>query len=414
MFQFMTSARIIFGEGVLERSMSIIPQLGYSALLVSGTDASRALPVVNFLKAQNMRYQHVSISGEPYLKVVEEIAQQARKFQPDLVVAMGGGSVIDTGKALSAIVPNKGSLYDYVEVVGRSVPLKTKPLPFIAITTTASSGAEVTRNAVLKSAQDRIKVSLRNPDLIPDVAIVDPALTYGSDPVTSGCGAMDAFTHLMEAYVCSTPNPLVDMICEEGLKRISRSILAACLDDNHKAREDISFAALLGGMAANNANLGAAHGLAAAIGGKLDAPHAVITARLAPFVMKENLVAASLSQRNDIIQRYLKVSELLTGKKNASAHEAIEWVETLLEKLHIPQLAEYGVCLTSFEEVARDSLKSNSIKGNPIPLTQERLVFILNQVCRCQANVPITLPPIHYNDVYYLTETEMDKGRETT
>ncbi|MDG2728277.1 iron-containing alcohol dehydrogenase, partial [Vibrio parahaemolyticus] len=203
-----------------------------------------------------------AIVGEPYITMVEETAVLGRKFQPEMVVAIGGGSVIDMGKALAAIIPNQGNVYDYVEVVGRSVPLKAKPLHFIAIPTTARTGSEVTRNAVLKSGQDKVKVSLRSPDMLADVAIVDPTLTYGTDQYTSGRGAMDAFTHLMEAYVCGEPNPLTDMVCEEGLRRLSRSVIAACKQDNHKARSDLSFAALLGGMAITNAKLGAAHGLA--------------------------------------------------------------------------------------------------------------------------------------------------------
>ena len=265
MFQFMTSTRIIFGEGALKSSLSILNQYGYSVLLVTGKEQSRASPVLSYLKNQNMRYQHVSISGEPNITMIEETATGGRKFKPDMVVSIGGGSVIDMGKALAAIIPNQGNVYDYVEVVGRNVPLKTKPLPFIAIPTTASTGSEVTRNAVLRSGQDQVKVSLRSPDMLADVAIVDPTLTYGMDAYTSGRGAMDVFTHLMEAYVCGEPNPLTDMVCEEGLRKLSGSIIAACRDDDHCARADLSFAAMLGGMAITNAKLGAAHGLASAL-----------------------------------------------------------------------------------------------------------------------------------------------------
>ncbi len=198
MFQFMTATRIIFGEGAFQDSLSVINQFGYSVLLVTGKDKQRAIPLLNYLKAQNMRYQHVAINGEPNITMVEETAIIGRKFKPDMVIAIGGGSVLDMGKALAAIIPNQGNVYDYVEVVGRNVPLKAKPLSFIAIPTTASTGSEVTRNAVLKSGQDKVKVSLRSPDMLADVAIIDPTLTYGTDPYTSGRGAMDAFTHLME------------------------------------------------------------------------------------------------------------------------------------------------------------------------------------------------------------------------
>lgn len=384
MFQFMTATRIIFGEGALESSLSIISQYGYSVLLVSGKNAERYAPLTAYLQQQNMRYQHVVVSGEPNITMVEEAAMLGRRFKPDMVIAIGGGSVLDMGKAVAAIIPNQGNVYDYVEVVGRSVPLKAKPLPFIAIPTTASSGSEVTRNAVLKSAQDRVKISLRSPEMLADVAIIDPTLTYGTDPVTSGRGAMDAFTHLMEAYVCGEPNPLTDMICEEGLRRLSRAMIAGCLRDDKKARSDLSFAAMLGGMATANAKLGAAHGLASALGGKLDAPHSVITARLAPIVMRENIDVAKEAGRSDILQRYKIVSRILTGRKNACVEDGILWVNMMLEKLSIPNLTDFGVCATSFERVAADALKSTAIKGNPIPLTMERLTHILHQVCSCQ------------------------------
>ncbi|MGL5429534.1 MAG: iron-containing alcohol dehydrogenase, partial [Vibrio sp.] len=267
MFQFMTATRIIFGEGSLDNALSIISQYGYSVLLISGKKPQRYAPIVVYLQQQKLRYQHVQVTGEPNITMVEETAQLGRRFNPDMVVAIGGGSVLDMGKAVAAVIPNQGNVYDYVEVVGRSVPLKAKPLPFIAIPTTASSGSEVTRNAVLRSAQDRVKVSLRSPDMLADVAIIDPTLTYGTDLLISGRGALDAFTHVMEAYVCGQSNPLTDMICEEGLRRLSRSIIPACLRDDKKARSDLSFAAMLGGMASTNAKLGAAHGLAAALGG---------------------------------------------------------------------------------------------------------------------------------------------------
>ncbi|EDL67348.1 MULTISPECIES: iron-containing alcohol dehydrogenase [Vibrio harveyi group] len=383
MFQFMTATRIIFGEGALQSSLSVINQFGYSVLLVTGKDTQRATPIINYLKAQNMRYQHVAINGEPNITMVEETAVLGRKFQPDMVIAIGGGSVIDMGKALAAIIPNQGDVYDYVEVVGRNVPLKTKPIHFIAIPTTASTGSEVTRNAVLKSGQDQVKVSLRSPEMLADVAIVDPTLTYGTDQYTSGRGAMDAFTHLMEAYVCGDPNPLTDMVCEEGLRRLSRSVIAGCKQDSHKARADLSFAALLGGMAITNAKLGAAHGLASALGGKLDAPHSVITARLAPHVMQENINAAKRAGRSDVISRYKRLAQLVTERTNANEHDGVLWVRMVLDKLELPQLGKFGVCQTSFEQVADDALKSVAIKGNPLPLTQDRLVYILRQVCDC-------------------------------
>ncbi|AXT70597.1 alcohol dehydrogenase [Vibrio sp. dhg] len=408
MFQFMTATRIIFGEGALQSSLSIINQFGYSVLLVTGRDTQRAIPILNYLKAQGMRYQHVAITGEPNITMVEETAILGRKFKPDMVIAIGGGSVLDMGKALAAIIPNHGDVYDYVEVVGRNVPLKAKPLHFIAIPTTASTGSEVTRNAVLKSGQDKVKVSLRSPDMLADVAIVDPTLTYDTDPYTSGRGAMDAFTHLMEAYVCGEPNPLTDMVCEEGLRRLSCSVIAGCKHNDHKARSDLSFAALLGGMAITNAKLGAAHGLAAALGGKLDAPHSVITARLAPHVMQENIDAAKKAGRTDVINRYRKLAQLVTGRTNANEHDGVLWVKMVLDKLELPSLGQFGVCQTSFEQVASDALKSVAIKGNPLPLNQERLIYILKQVCDCRGNIDVeSVPRVGSVEVLETSRTDL-------
>ncbi|PWI34001.1 alcohol dehydrogenase [Vibrio albus] len=381
MFQFMTSARIIFGEGALVSSLSILNHYGYSVLLVTGKNHQRAAQLTAYLNSQNMRYQHVSVYGEPHITMVEETAVIGRRFKPDMVIAMGGGSALDMGKALAAIIPNQGDVYDYVEVVGRSVPLKAKCLPMIAIPTNASTGAEVTNKAVLRSGQDKVKVSLRSPDILPDVAIVDPTLTYDMDSFLSGRGAMKTFTHLMESYVCGDPNPLTDMICEEGLRRLSKAILSGCLENNLKARSDLAFAAMLGGMAISNTKLGAANGLASSLGGKINAPHSVITARLGPYVMEENINAARLAGRNDLLHRYRKLARIVTGNTSSNESDGVTWASRMLERFKVPQLTEFEVCSVPFDKVAGDAMQSSSIKGNPLPLTEGRLMHILKQVC---------------------------------
>jgi hypothetical protein len=388
MFQFMTSSRIVFGEGALINSFSTLNQFGYSVLLVTGKDNQRSEPLVNYLKQQNMRYQQVAVLGEPLIAMIEEMAAMGRRFRPDMVISIGGGSVLDTGKALAALIPNQGSVYDYVEVVGRNVPLQAKPLPFIAIPTTSGTGSEVSKNAVLRSAQENVKVSLRSADMLPDLAIIDPTLTYGMDPVMSGCCGMDAFTHLMEAYVCGAPNPLTDMVCEEGLRRLAGAIVSACEDDDPRARSDMSFAAMLGGMALANAKLGAAHGLASSLGGRLSAPHGLITAQLAPYVMQENVLAAREAGRADILNRYRQLACILTGRIDADIADGITWTKRTLERLRLPPVSEYGLCDTLFDEVAEDALLTNAIKGNPLPLNKERLQGILEQICQaCKIDI---------------------------
>ncbi|MGF1756940.1 iron-containing alcohol dehydrogenase [Photobacterium sagamiensis] len=388
MFQFMTSSRIVFGEGALSNSFSTFNQFGYSVLLVTGKDSLRSEPVVSYLKQQNMRYQQVAVLGEPLIAMIEEMAAMGRRFRPDMVIALGGGSVLDAGKALAALIPNQGSVYDYIEVVGRNVPLQAKPLPFIAIPTTAGTGSEVSKNAVLRSAQENVKVSLSSPDMLPDLAIVDPTLTYGMDPVLSGCCGMDAFTHLMEAYVCGTPNPLTDMVCEEGLRRLAGAIIPACEDDDPRARSDMSFAAMLGGMALSNAKLGAAHGLASALGGRIHSPHGLIIAQLAPFVMQENILAAREAGRADVLNRYRQLACILTGRINAEVTDGILWTKRTLKRLNLPPVSQFGLCDTMFDDVAEDALLSNAIKGNPLPLNKQRLQGILEQLCQeCKIDI---------------------------
>jgi alcohol dehydrogenase class IV len=388
MFQFMTSSRIVFGEGALINSFSTFNQFGYSVLLVTGKDSQRSEPLVNYLKQQNMRYQQVAVLGEPLIAMIEEMAAMGRRFRPDMVISIGGGSVLDAGKALAALIPNQGSVYDYVEVVGRNVPLQAKPLPFIAIPTTSGTGSEVSKNAVLRSAQENVKVSLRSADMLPDLAIIDPTLSYGMGPVLSGCCGMDAFTHLMEAYVCGAPNPLTDMVCEEGLRRLAGAIVPACEDDDPRARSDMSFAAMLGGMALANAKLGAAHGLASSLGGRLSAPHGLITAQLAPYVMQENVLAAREAGRADVLNRYRQLACILTGRMDADIADGITWTKRTLGRLNLPPVSDYGLCDTMFNEVAEDALLSNAIKGNPLPLNKERLQGILEQICQeCKVDI---------------------------
>lgn len=383
MFQFMTSTRIVFGEGALLESFSLLNQFGYCVLLVTGRNDERTQPLEAYFKQQKMRYQRVAILGEPLISTVEELAAMGRRFRPDMVIGIGGGSVIDVAKALAAMIPNQGCVYDYVDVVGRNVPLQVKPLPMIAIPTTAGTGAEVSKSAVLQSAQEQVKVNLSSLELFPDLAIIDPTLSYGMDPIISGYCGLDALTHLIEAYVCGEPNPLTDMICEEGIRRISAALLTACIDDHLPSRSDMAFAAMLGGMARTNANLGAAHGLAAALSGRLEAPHGLISARLSPYVMKENVEAAMEEGRADVLYRYKRVARLLTGDPQAEIEQGITWVIRAIQQLNLPSLSSFGLCNTLFEVVADDALRSHAIKGNPLPLTQTRLMNILQQVCQC-------------------------------
>jgi alcohol dehydrogenase class IV len=297
------------------------------------------------------------------------------------VIARGGGSVVDGGKAIAAVLANGGDLLDYVEVIGRGRPLTLPSAPFIAIPTTAGTGSEVTRNAVLASPQHRVKVSLRSPLMLPRLAVVDPELMYSVPPSVTASTGLDALTQLIEPYVCNSPNPMTDAICREGVRRAARSLKRAYHDgcDAH-AREDMAIASLFGGLALANARLGAVHGLAAPLGGMFPAPHGAVCARLLPLVMEVNIQALeSRAGESPILHRYTEVARLVTDNPSATARDGARWVANLCADLAIAPLSRFGLDEPEIPAVVSQAVKASSMKGNPIPLTDQELSAILTR-----------------------------------
>src|SRR5208282_5705063 len=227
----------------------------------------------------------------------------------------GGGSAIDAAKAIAAMLTNKGELLDYVEIIGRGKPLTQPSAPFIAVPTTAGTGSEVTRNAVLASPEHRVKVSLRSPLMLPRVAVVDPELTYALPPAITASTGLDALTQLIEPFVCARANPMVDALCIEGIRRAARSLREVVHQNPGKsAREDMALASLFGGIALANAGLGAVHGFAGPMGGMFAAPHGALCAALLPGVMAANVAALRRRQPGgEGLRRYDEIARLLTG-----------------------------------------------------------------------------------------------------
>jgi alcohol dehydrogenase class IV len=299
----------------------------------------------------------------------------------DLVISIGGGSVVDTGKAIAALMTNPGDLLDYLEVIGKGKALTQASAPFIAIPTTAGTGAEVTRNAVLASPEHHVKVSLRSPLMLPRLALVDPELTYSLPPELTASTGLDALTQVIEPFVSVRANPMADAFCREGMRRAARSLRRACDDgDDASAREDMSLASLFGGLALANAGLGAVHGFAGVIGGMFDAPHGAICARLLPYVMEVNLRALEeRAPEGDALHRYDEIAQILTGKDEASAMDGVTWVRELCEALNIPPLATYGMRQADWPAVVEKSAVASSMKGNPIQLTSDEMEEILGK-----------------------------------
>jgi len=378
-FGFATATRIVFGNGKLRELASLACGLGRRALLVTGRDAGRAAKAGEWLEAAGVALTRFSVSGEPTLAVVEQGMARARGADCELVISVGGGSVIDAGKAIAAMLANEGELLDYLEVIGRGRALAKPSVPFIAIPTTAGTGSEVTRNAVLASPEQRVKVSLRSPLMLPTVALIDPELTYDLPPGLTATTGLDALTQLIEPFTCNRTNPLTDAICRDGLERVARSLGVAFQDGtNAAAREDMALASLFGGLALANAGLGAVHGFAAPIGGMFPAPHGAVCAALLPHVMAANLRALRARQPDgDTLERYREIARRLTGREDATADAGVLWVGELVRKLRIPGLCSYGISSKEQAELVAKAAQASSMKANPILLTVPELADVL-------------------------------------
>lgn len=374
-FEFATATQIVFGTGTLREAGPLAKSLGRRALVVQGSNPRRAARLLEALPSVGVAAATYSIAGEPELSTVERGVARARNEQCDLVIGFGGGSVIDAAKAIAAMLTNEGGLLDYLEVIGRGKALTKPSAPFIAIPTTAGTGSEVTRNAVLASAEHKVKVSLRSPLMLPRVALVDPELTYDLPPAITASTGLDALTQLIEPYVCSRANPMTDGLCREGIVRAARSLRVAFADGQNKsAREDMAVASLFGGFALANAGLGAVHGFAGPIGGMFPAPHGAVCAALLPHVMAANLRALhDRGTSTSILGRYQAVARWLTGRVTATADSGVAWVEELVRDLQIPRLRAYGLTDASVEEVVAKAEKASSMKANPITLTTTEL-----------------------------------------
>jgi alcohol dehydrogenase class IV len=380
-FEFATANRIIFGAGTLDEVGPIAAEMGNRALVVTGRSASRAAPLLDILAAGGIEVTTFQVPGEPTTDTVRAGTQQARGSGCSVVIGFGGGSALDAGKAIAILLTNGDDPLDFLEVIGRGRPLTNPPVPYIAIPTTAGTGTEVTRNAVLASPEHRVKVSMRSPMMLPRLALVDPELTYSMPPEVTASTGLDAFTQVMEPFVSKVANPLVDALCREALGRAARSLRRAFdHGDDPNAREDMAIVSLFGGLALANAKLGAVHGFAGPLGGMFEAPHGAICARLLPYVMMANMQALrNREPENPALERYAVIARILTRNEGVTADEGVAWVRQLCDALHVPPLVTYGLSEDDFPSVVQKASGASSMKGNPIQLTNQELTAVLAQ-----------------------------------
>lgn len=378
-FEFATAQRILFGAGKLNELSAQIDQQARRVLLVRGRSSDAIPRVKQIISDMNLPVTEVEIHGEPTITTIREGLEAAQGC--DLVIGLGGGSVIDAGKAIAALLTNPGNPLDYLEVIGKGQPLVNAPLPYIAIPTTAGTGAEVTRNAVLESVEYRVKVSLRSPLMLPRLALVDPELTYSLPAETTATSGLDALTQLVEPLVSVKANPLTDAICREGLSHATSALRRAYHDASDRgAREAMSLASLCGGLALANAALGAVHGFAGPLGGMLHAPHGALCARFLPLVMEANIQALQARQsEHPALARYAEIARILTGEKDATPLDGAAWTRELVDEFQIPRLSAYGMTPADFPEAVHKTQQANSFKGNPIVLDEKELTAILEK-----------------------------------
>ncbi len=380
-FEFATASRIVFGSGVLKEAGTLAAGFGRRAFVVVGRDGKRAAALLDDLQAAGVEGTTFPVTSEPTTDLVRAGVTRAREAGCDLVVAMGGGSVIDAGKAIAILLTNGGDPLDYLEIIGRGLPLTQPAVPYIAIPTTAGTGAEVTANAVLAVPEQHIKVSLRSPLMIPRIALVDPLLTHSMSPALTASTGLDALTQVLEPYVSRMANPLTDTFCREGLMRAAHSLYRAWEEGSDAAaREDMALVSLCGGLALANAKLGAVHGLAGVLGGMFDAPHGALCGRLLPLVMEANVRALQAREPNNpALERYDDVAAILTGEWEVTAEDGVAWVQDLCQTFKIPGLATYGITTAAFPTIIEKAARSSSMKGNPITLTTAELRGILSR-----------------------------------
>lgn len=373
-FEFATAGRIVFGRGAIRELPKQARAFGTRALVVTGRNTRRAAPVVAALEERKIVCSLFSVAGEPTLDTVRRGTLAAREGC-ELVIGFGGGSAIDAAKAIAALATNSGEPLDYLEVIGRGRPLEHAPLPFIAVPTTAGTGAEVTRNAVIGSPEQGAKASLRSTSMLAKVAVIDPELTIDVPPEVTASTGLDTFTQLIEPYVSSRANPMTDLFCIEGMKRVAASLEWAYRDGKDlEARESMSFASLLSGLALANAGLGVVHGFAGPLGGMIDAPHGALCAALLPYGVAANLRALrERDPESETLRRYTEISRILTSRADAQPEEADGALEALCRKLAIPRLRDHGFTRTQIPELVEKAERASSMKANPIVLTRDEL-----------------------------------------
>ena len=376
-FSFQTAVEIAFGRGVRDRAIAELVDRFQRVLVVHGSRPNSVEWLTSGLSQADIDIVTVSCLQEPQLDQVIATTKLARDSRTEAVIAVGGGSVLDLGKAVAGLAPASGEVMDHLEVVGKGEPLVEPSLFMIAIPTTAGTGAEVTKNAVIGVPEHNRKVSLRSHLLFPDLALTDPELTDGSPlSVTMGSG-LDAITQVVEAFVSSKSTALTDAICLDALPRGLSALQTLAQSDVPSARDEMAYTSLVGGLALANAGLGAVHGLAGVIGGRTGAPHGEICAALLPFVMEENIRQSPKGSSS--YRKLTLVREEIARALGVPANGSLDALNAWMKSVGLRNLETMGVQAEDLGSIAADAVNASSSRGNPVRLERQDFTRILQR-----------------------------------
>lgn len=383
-FDFLTANRILFRRKAFAELGKITSEFGTRALVVLGRSHRFGEEARQLLHSNGVEASIFTARDEPTVDEVSAGIQQAREFDANVVLAIGGGSAIDLGKAIAGLLTNDGSIYEYMEGAGPVKKFTQPSMPFVVVPTTSGTGSEVTRNAVITNEKRRVKVSLRSAYLLPRVAVVDPELMVSLPKTVTAFSGMDALTQLVEPFLSRFANPMTDMVSREGIRCVAKSLRKAfMIPDDLEAREQMAFASLLSGIALTNAGLGVVHGFSGVLGGMSGAHHGALCASMLAAGLEVNYRALlARDPSNPVIQRFKELASLLTQNDRTDAESTFQWVRETQALLNIPNLRELGVREADHDRAIEIAKNASSMKGNPIALTDEELLEILEKASR--------------------------------
>ncbi len=382
---------IRFGPGKIGETAEVLSRFGNRALLVTGRRSFAATPhwdrLLENLAARDVSWAQVQVEDEPSPALVDAAVAAHRQGHFDVVAGIGGGSVLDAAKAIAGLLRTGYSVMDHLEGVGRGVPYTGPAVPLVAVPTTAGTGSEATKNAVLSErGPEGFKKSFRHEDLLAKVAIVDPDLLASCPKDLLAANGMDAFTQLLESYVSTNASPFTDALAWSGLRAFRDGFWQAWEPDHPDAAAGysrIAYASLLSGITLAQAGLGSVHGLASPLGAFYPIPHGVVCGTLVAEATAMNI--RSLRERapdSPALTKYARVGELLGteqyGNDQAAADALVERLRAWVQRLELPRLSRFGVHEQHLQKVAANS-RGGSMKTNPLVLSDAELVDLLRR-----------------------------------